>query len=153
VSSSSANNNLKNEKKAALIEQNVNWLFDLLTHCAESYKLDSSRTQFEQDMTLELSSAHSYIRFSYSAEAPLAETTNDIIAIVILEYTGQDLRPLKARPITERSFQGFLNKLYLIDEKWFLLNPRDYGAKIDQDEFLISEETIKNRILKELFEH
>lgn len=136
------------------IENRIREAFDLIEKAAlkSNLNLDISRTTFEKDLVLELSNSKRFLRFTFNSEQFDLITADDIDAVIALEYTGQDLKPIRGKVINQRSFQGVVDKFYLSKGNWYILKPNEFIALVKSEEILMSEKLILERILFDVFE-
>ncbi len=119
---------------------NVRSLFDLFEICAEG--LSISKTFFDGTSVLEIVDERHFLRLTHD----LNEANK-----INLEYTAQDLRPLRGKPVAENSFIGFIEGFYLVNENWHYLDPLQYGNKVKLSDVVLDEEFIKKRIIAWIF--
>jgi len=148
------NPHLENEaQKNLFIETKVKELFELFEKCAmaKSGKLDLSRTTFDENCILDINNEHAFLQLEFDSEQLELIQTDEIEAVVQLNYTSQDIKPIRGRIINERSFQGVVEKLYLVEDKWYYLNPHEFNKVIAAAELILTEDFITNRILFDIF--
>lgn len=107
-----------------------------------------SRTNFENRFILEIFTERSFINFIYDSSKLNGEGRPEEI---ILEYTGMELNPIKGIIKSENTFQGTIEKFYLVDSTWYYLNPLDYKEFVDPQKLIVDEKFFKEKIICELF--
>ncbi|MDX1920668.1 MAG: hypothetical protein SFU25_08055 [Candidatus Caenarcaniphilales bacterium] len=137
-----------------LTESKIKEAFDLLEAAAlkSTFNPCISRTTFEGDQSLELNSSGRFLRFSFDSEQLGLIASDDVDAVIHLSYTGQDLRPIRGKVITERSFQGVVDKFYLSGGNWFILNPNEFQSLAESKEIQLTERLAIERIFFDVFE-
>lgn len=137
-----------------LIENKIREAFDLIERSAlrSALNLNISRTTFEKDLILEISNSKRFLRFTFDSEQFDLISADEIDAVITLDYTGQDLKPIRGKVINQRSFQGVVDKFYLSKNNWYILKPNEFKALIKSEEILMSEKLIIERILFDVFE-
>ncbi len=122
-----------------------------LTHYSKK-PLISSLTYTEDTLSLEINSDGGYLRLSYEInESNSCDKKNSIEAILKLNYTSQDLNPIKGRIVNHNSYQGTVEALFLMQDSWYFLNPADFMGIIPLPELLVTEEIIIKKILEFIF--
>ena len=131
-------------------EHLVSLLFDLIeiVFSKEVPSVSISRTNFENRFILEIFTERSFINFIYDSSKLNGEGRPEEI---ILEYTGMELNPIKGIIKSENTFQGTIEKFYLVDSTWYYLNPLDYKEFVDPQKLIVDEKFFKEKIICELF--
>ncbi len=136
------------------LEQPLKELFKLFEDCAFEYFKQTiptiSKTIFDSDYYLEISDEQHFLKLSCENTNNSAEQA--FMAIIELDYTAKDLKPLKGKIINKRTFLGLIEKLYLIENKWYYLNPQEFAQSLNPKELELNAEIIKSKILAGIFQ-
>lgn len=138
-----------NHTQQTPLEQSLQELFEMFEHCALDYlpEIPSiSKTIFDSDYYLEISDEQHFLKLIYeNISQPPFE------AIVELDYTAKDLKPLKGKIITQKTFIGLIEKLYLLNNKWYYLNPQKLINGLTEEELELNAQNIKEKFLSSIF--
>ncbi|MDJ0624764.1 MAG: hypothetical protein QNJ31_00155 [Candidatus Caenarcaniphilales bacterium] len=147
--------NPNNSSETLIIERNIKEVFDFIETTINNHKNQFSicRTIFDLDYILEIEFQNKYLRFTFDSEQLLLPKSDDNVdAIIQLNYTGEDIKPIRGKVIDSRKFQGIVDKLYLLDDAWYLLNPKEFCKIMPLEDFILSTYTLNNRILADVFD-
>ncbi len=126
----------------------VKLIFDLFKKCAceLDLEIDISETQFDKDLYLEFSSGNKFLSLLFQEDSDFIK----------LEYTAQDIKPIKANYSFQfKTFTCLVNKLYIKNEKCYYMNPKKLkklGLSIEDDLIgKVNEDFVKSQIFSYIF--
>jgi hypothetical protein len=150
----SSGSETQNGNKYAYTELKVRQLLSLLEESAmvvSANKAEISITSFDKDLSLEIIFQQRFLKASFEFEQNDFPQSSSSEAIIQLDYTAKDLYPLKGLIVNERTYQGTIEKFYLVKGEWFYLDPFQFAEFTDQANLLVTKEFLEERILKEAF--